>query len=132
MVSDFIDEVSGFLRNDTDEARLLIEINKDGYFTNEHLLKQVAKAVDIFEQVHPDARGLFLFDNAPSHRKMADEALNADKINVGPGGKQPKMRDTVWGGQTQKMVDHNGTPKGMRTVLQERGVETAGMKANAR
>ena len=63
---------------------------------------------------------------------MADEALNADKMNVGPGGKQPKMRDTVWGGQTQKMVDHNGTPKGMRTVLQERGVETAGMKANAR
>ena len=40
MVSDFIDEVSGFLCNDTDEARLLIE---DGYFTNEPLL---AKAVD--------------------------------------------------------------------------------------
>ena len=49
------------------ETCLLIETNKDGYFTNEHLLNQVAKAIDIFERVHPHARGLFLFDNAPSH-----------------------------------------------------------------
>ena len=46
------------------------------------------KAVDKFERVHPDARGIFIFDNAPSHRKMADDTLNGDKMNVGPGGKQ--------------------------------------------
>lgn len=46
-------------------------------------MKQVEKSVDIFERVHPDAVGVFLFDNAPSHRKMADDALNADKMNVG-------------------------------------------------
>ena len=101
MVSDFIDEVSGFLRDEADQARLLVEINKDGYFTNDDLMKQVAKAVDIFERVHPDAVGVFLFDNAPSHSKMADDTLNADKMNVGSGGKQPVMRDTIWGGEVQ-------------------------------
>ena len=51
-------------------------------------------------------------------------------MNVGPGGKQPKMKDTVWQGQTQKMVDSKGIPKGMRSILEERGVETTGMKGN--
>ena len=60
---------------------------------------------------------------------MADNALNADKMNVGSGGKQPVMRDTIWGGEVQTMVDENGIPKGMKVVLEERGVETVGMKA---
>ena len=74
-------------------------------------------------------QAFFIFDNAPSHRKMADDALNVDKMNVGPGGKQPKMRDTVWGGAVQRLVDDDGVPKGMRIVLQERGVDTTKMKA---
>ena len=32
------------------------------------------------------------------------------------------MRDTVWEGQVQGMVDNNGIPE-------ERGIETTGMKA---
>ena len=104
MVFDFIDEVSGFLRDEADQARLLVKINKDGYLKNDDLMKQVTKAVDIFERVHPDAVGVFLFDNAPSHRKMADDAFNADKMNVGSGGKQPVMRDTIWGSEVQNMA----------------------------
>ena len=92
-------------------------------------MQQVEKAINIFERIHPDATGIFMFDNAPSHRKMANDALNAEKMNVGPGGKQPAMRDTIWGGEIQKMVDTNGLPKGMRTVLHERGVDTTGMRA---
>ena len=46
------------------------------------LMKQVEKAMDIFELKYPHARGLFLFDNAPSHRKIADNQLNVDKMNV--------------------------------------------------
>ena len=104
MVSDFIDEVSGFLRDEADQARLLVKINKDGYLKNDDLMKQVTKAVDIFERVHPDAVGVFLFDNVPSHRKMADDAFNANKMNVGSGGKQPVMRDTIWGSEVQNMA----------------------------
>ena len=96
IVSNFVDEASVFVRNGDNMARLLLETQKEGYFTSDHLLKQ---AVDIFEEVHPEALGIFLFDNAPSHRKVTDDALNADKMNVGPGGKQPKMRDTVFDGQ---------------------------------
>ena len=70
--------------------------------------------VAIFERVHPDAVGVLLFDNAPLHCKMAGDELNADRMDVGSGGKQPVMRDTTWGGEVQKMVDENGTPKVLR------------------
>ena len=70
-----------------------------------------------FSRVHLNARGIFLFDNAPSHRKAAEDALNADRMNVGPGGKQPIMRDNIWGGVVQKMIDDAGTPKGMKKIL---------------
>ena len=129
MVSDLIDEVSGYVRDGQDQARLLLETQREGYFTNDHLLKQVARTVDIFERIHPVATALFLFDNAPSHRKVADNALNADKLNVGPGGKQPKMRNTIWGGRVQRLVDNDGIPKGMKLVPEERGVDTSNMRA---
>ena len=41
----------------------------------------------------PDKVGIFLFDNAPSH-KYPDDGLNANAMNVHPGGKQPVMRNT--------------------------------------
>ena len=49
-------------------------------------------------------------------------------MNVGPGGKQPKMRATVCGGVVQKLVNECGIPRGMRAVLEERGVDTTGMR----
>ena len=39
---------------------------------------------------------LFIFDNAPSHRKKADDALNVHKMNLRPGGKFRQMRDTQY------------------------------------
>ena len=123
MVSDFVDEVGGFIRDGEESARLLV-----GIFQQRTSPQQVEKTLDVFERIHPDCCGIFLFDNAPSHRKVADDALNADRMNVGPGGKQPKMRDTVWEGHIQKMVDRNGIPKGMKAILEERGVDTAGMR----
>ena len=50
-------------------------------------------------------------------------------MNVGSGGKQPKMHDTRWVGGVQKLVDELGIPKGMKIVLEERGVDTKGMHA---
>ena len=46
MVSDFIDEVSGYLRNDVESARVMLETRTNGYFNNDLLLKQVEKAID--------------------------------------------------------------------------------------
>ena len=50
-------------------------------------------------------------------------------MNVRPGGKQPIMRETVFNGEVQQMVLLDGRPKGMKMVLQERGVDTNGMNA---
>ena len=43
-------------------------------------------------------------------------------MNVSDGGKQPFQRDTVWDGKPQKMVTASGMQKGLKTVLEERGV----------
>ena len=42
-------------------------------------------------------------------------------MNVCSAGKQPVIRDTIWGSEVQKMVDKNGTPKVMKVALEERG-----------
>jgi hypothetical protein len=79
---------------------------------------------------------------------MPDDALCASKMNVGPGGKQPQMHNTVipldnpfrLGGLIQSLNyppclpdDHphkkfEGQPKGMRVIAEERGyaVELSG------
>ena len=51
-------------------------------------------------------------------------------MNVYPGGKQVIMRDTIWDGNAQKMVLPDGTPKGMKIVLQERGIDVKGLNAD--
>ena len=48
--------------------------------------------------------------------------------NKDPGGKQPKMQDTVWNGQPQTMSLPDGRPKGAALVLEERGYDTKRMK----
>ncbi len=47
-------------------------------------------------------------------------ALQVNELNVKPGGKQPKMRDSI----VQPMNFNDGTPKGMKKILEERGVNT--------
>ena len=52
--------------------------NHDGWFSANDLLNQVECAIDIFEGLTKGwAQGLFLFDNAPSHQKHAENALSA-------------------------------------------------------
>ena len=102
MVSDFVDELNGYLAYEGEEARVLLEMQKDGYFNNKMFLVQVEKAIDIFEKKYPHTRGIFMFDNAPSHRKYLEGGLSVDRMNVGPGGKQAVMQDTTWNGEIQK------------------------------
>ena len=82
-----------------------------------------------FEKKYPQAQGIFIFDNAPSHMKKPEDALNVERMNVRDGGKQPFMCDTVWDRETQQMTTTEGFQKGMKTVLEERGVDAHGMNA---
>ena len=61
---------------------------------------------------------------------MAVDALLAHLMNVSSGGAQPKMRDTVGGREKtpQTMVLEDGRPKGLKLVLEERGISTGGTK----
>lgn len=40
------------------------------------------------------------------------------------------MRDTVWAGNVQKVVYSKGVPKGMKMILDERGINTSSLLAN--
>ena len=73
---------------------------------------------------------MWLFDHSSCHAAMPDDALDVNKMNVNPGGKQRVMRDGWWGGKSQKMTYNLGIPKGMRVVLEERGVNTHKMTAD--
>ena len=60
---------------------------------------------------------------------MATDALVASRMNVGDGGAQPRMHDTIRpGGQLQRMVTEDGKAKGLRSVLTERGVNCGTLK----
>ena len=72
---------------------------------------------------------VFLFDKNSGHTAFANDALNVNRMNVNPGGAQPQLRDTIWNGRSQRMVFTDSTPKGMRQVLNERGVDTRRKKA---
>ena len=149
MVSDFIDERNGYLQLSDEEysrakekdptirkhARQLLEYgeSKEGYWTSEKFLIQLKEAVKIAEAKYPKEDGwriVWIFDHSSCHAAMPDDALDVSKMNVNPGGKQRVMRDGWWGGKPQKMNYSLGIPKGMRVILEERGVNTRGMNAD--
>jgi len=118
--------------------------NSDGWWNAERLINQVkTRAIPIFERMYPGAVAEFFFDQSTAHGAYAADALNANEMNVNPGGKQRRMRDTIIPcnnphphlcGKAQSMIfeanlppDHpfyefRGQPKGMKFVLKERGL----------
>jgi hypothetical protein len=104
------------------------------------MVVETKDTISIFNYKFPNARAVFIFDCSSAHESYASDALIAHKMNRYPGGKQPKMRDTIIPGtdQVQSMVfpedykgaDKNGNPvagkaKGMEHVLAERGLLSA-------
>ena len=144
MVSDFIEENNGYLaltQAEYDEAkksdssakmyaRQLLEFgeNKEGYWTSDKFISQIRSAVKIANIKYPKSSGykiVWMFDHSSCHAAMADDSLDVNHMNVNPGGKQRVMRDGWWGGKPQKMTDAHGVPKGLKRVLEERGINTA-------
>ena len=97
----------------------------------------------MFEKLLPDAVAKFFFDQSTAHSAFADDALNANEMNVRPGGKQWLMHPTTipndnanpeFRNKPQTMVfskdlpeshpdyEFRGQAKGMRRVLEERGL----------
>ena len=145
MVSDFITEHDGFLALTDEEhecakakypaipqsARVLFKYGaqSEGYWNCEKFLIQVENAAQIAEIKYPkeEYTVTFILDQSSGHTAYPEDALNAHRMNVSDGGKQPKRRDTIWNGQVQSMVNASGEPKGLKTVLEERNVDTSRM-----
>ncbi|CAH1763607.1 13408_t:CDS:2 [Entrophospora sp. SA101] len=67
----------------------------------------------------PNCTAPFVFDNSRSHDSYKGNALIANRINLGPGGKHEKYN--FWAdNKLQPMISEDGAPKGMREVLVER------------
>lgn len=123
-------------------ATEILECGGDIWWNCADLIKQVVEhTIPIFEVAYPGCQAVFFFDNATGHSAYATNALRASSMNLTPGGKQPTMRDgffdTIAGQQLQRMnfaFDDTsvprlwrGQPKGLKRVLEERGLWRNGL-----
>ena len=69
-----------------------------------------------------------IFYNSSCHDAYSQDALVATHMSAKCGGKQPCMRDTMWKGKVQKLVNDKGIPKGLIQVLNERSKYREKMK----
>ena len=94
-------------------------------------MAQIEAAATTAELKYPREEGyrlVWIFDHSSCHGAYADDVLNAYKMNMKPGGKQPAMRNTIWQGKDYSMVFNLGVLKGLLQLLKETGVDTWGMK----
>jgi hypothetical protein len=105
------------------ECTQIMEFGKDNYWTCERMLEQLENlTIPLFEKCYPNYQAVFLFDNATNHAAYDEAALRAEKLNLGPGGEQARVRDgfNPRTNRPQKMQHSDGTQKGMETILRER------------
>ena len=85
MVADFVSADFGWLTSpdgNRSSARRLFRpgANRDGYFTNEEIIEQVDEAINILNEYYCEFDHVFIYDNATTHLKRADDALSARKM----------------------------------------------------
>ena len=104
--------------------------NRDGYWNNDHFMEQMETAVKVAEAKYPPRifNHVWVFDHSCGHTAYAADALVASRLNKKSGSNQLVMRDTMWSGKPQKLVEPDGTPKGAAKILQERGIQTSSLK----
>jgi hypothetical protein len=117
MVADFISADYGWLcsPDGQESARVLFKPgkNRDGYFDCDDIIDQSTKAMDILERHFPDDDHIFIFDNATTHTKRADDALSARKMPKFPPveGKNWGVSVTERSADGKIVYDQNGKPK---------------------
>jgi hypothetical protein len=110
-----------------------LEYSKDNYWTSDAMVDHAIQvAIPIFEVAFPGCIAVFAFDNASNHACFAPDALRAEKLNKGPGGAQPIMRDgfihqkdisqAMQFPENYHIRELAGKPKGLKQILKERGL----------
>lgn len=146
-VSDFLNPECGRIvirdkdGNVLEDARVIIYPGGgptgDPWWDTKQLLAQIKEAIRIFEKAHPGKQALFIFDQSSAHASLPEDALKAFEMNKSDGGKQRKQHDTIipmtnpcetHRGKPQSMTSSDGEPKGLYTVLLERGFPAVELK----
>jgi hypothetical protein len=114
MVADFVSADYGWLRSPdgSESARVLFKAgkNRDGYFSNSDILDHATTAMDIVTRHYPEDEHVFVFDNAPSHMKRADNALSTRSMAMKPTQQSlTKPADWFWGVDVN-VLGANGKP----------------------
>ncbi|CAM9935729.1 unnamed protein product, partial [Heterosigma akashiwo] len=133
--------------------------SREGYWNGDRMVEQLKEMIWVHEYVYPDHKLVFTFDYSQCHHCLPDDALTTSRMNVHPGGKnQPlNMRSAqatkdyapgknypegLKAGEFQSMYFQEGdappdgamlatpTLKGMKYILQERGLYVEGMTKN--
>ncbi|KAG2048592.1 hypothetical protein BDR06DRAFT_984750 [Suillus hirtellus] len=137
-VSDFINEEDGWLILHDSDGTILKDAQKiiypgangDPWWTHNNLLEQIKSAIKIHEEVSgPDCQALFIFDNLLAHTSFPPDALKAFSMNKFDGGKQCRNPDILKCRLAQRMTNVKDEPKGLKTVLEERGFNVQGLHA---
>ncbi len=109
MLSGFVCDCHGFMCDDVNRQQSYVQFkagsNRDGWFNNDDLVKQLQGCFTLFERLHPDAQLLFAFDNSMSHHKRAPDGLDASLLPLKDNGKNaPKMKETEFMNDDGEMV----------------------------
>jgi hypothetical protein len=88
----------------TEEARIIFKagVNREGYFTNNDILKHATSAMNILTKFYPDEEHVLVFDNATTHLKQSETALSTHHM---PKGTKPVGE--FWG-STVPVLDSDG------------------------
>ncbi|KAF7324476.1 hypothetical protein MKEN_00488200 [Mycena kentingensis (nom. inval.)] len=78
--------------------------NRDGYFTNVEVREQARTAVALVKEIWPNYEHIFVYDNAPNHRKRPDDALSALNMPRAPSGSSAKFPDANLMGKRKKQA----------------------------
>ena len=147
MVSEFLCACHGRLRISKeqaenlgipDSAQKIIKPgkNKDGYWKSEDMVAQLRDlALPFFDALHPNCTGVFLFDQSTNHNAYSEDALLASRMTLNPKTEKKWRFKNGWydleGKRiVQPMFSGGQDFKGIRLILQERGLWRAEWKLN--
>ncbi|AYV87071.1 MAG: hypothetical protein Sylvanvirus22_10 [Sylvanvirus sp.] len=145
MISEFLCPCHGRMKFNGRSTGEIIEpgATHDGYWENKDVVRQLKKVIPIFNALHPGKVALFTFDNSTNHQAKADDALVVNRLKLSDGfpaktikGKDVTRTKTLRNGwytnSLGQRVEHvmttrDGTQKGIKRILDERGLWREGM-----
>ncbi|KAG2357831.1 hypothetical protein BDR07DRAFT_1490207 [Suillus spraguei] len=143
MVTDFVLTDYGWLRSHDrcQSAHVLFRAGKgrDGYFTNDENFQHAKKAMTILEKDYPEDDHIFVFDNAMTHLKRADDALSAQSMpktcknwRVNAPVRDATGKQTCGEFYFPKGHTNAGLFKGMAKILEEHDFDVGKKRLSAR